>query len=252
LQVYYQPRVNLSTGKIVGAEALLRWRHPDRGMISPGVFIPIAEETNLIIPIGEWLLRTVCQQTKKWQRLGFKAIQMAVNISGRQFNQPNLYRMIAQILVETGLSAKYLELELTESILVQEPEVSMIRLKVLKTLGVQIAIDDFGTGYSSFGYLQKFSFDILKIDRYFINNLTKDRKAKAIATAIIQMARALNLNLVAEGVENSAELDFLIEKKCDEIQGYLFSKPLSSKDFEQLLGTGKTLEKREQKAGIGE
>jgi diguanylate cyclase (GGDEF)-like protein len=241
LQVYYQPRVNISTGNIVGAEALLRWRHPEKGMISPNIFIPIAEETNLIIPIGEWLLKTVCQQTKHWQDLGFTALQIAVNISGRQFNQPNLYPMISQVLIETGLSPKNLELELTESILVEQPEVSMLRLKVFKTLGIQIAIDDFGTGYSSLSYLQRFPFDILKIDRYFISNLTKDKKTKAIATAIIQMARTLNLNLVAEGVENTEELDFLREKKCDEIQGYLFSCPVKASDFQQLLVTGKTL-----------
>lgn len=252
LQVYYQPRVNLDTGRIVGAEALLRWKHPDRGMIAPNIFIPIAEETNLIVPIGEWLLRTVCKQTKNWQQLGFQNIQMAVNISGRQFNQPNLYRMLSQILVETELHPKYLELELTESILIQEPEVSMVRLKVFKTLGVQIALDDFGTGYSSLSYLQRFPFDILKIDRYFVSNLLKDNKAKAIVSAIIQMAKSLNLNLVAEGVENLAELDFLREKKCNEIQGYLFSKPLTAKKFEQLLVTGKTLEKSEQGVGSRE
>jgi diguanylate cyclase len=242
LQVYYQPRVNINTGKIVGAEALLRWKHPEKGTISPNLFIPIAEETNLIIPIGEWLLKTVCQQTKRWQELGFAALQIAVNISGRQFNQPNLYPMLSKILIETGLHPKYLELELTESILVEQPEVSMLRLKVLKTLGLQIAIDDFGTGYSSLSYLQKFPVDILKIDRYFIQNLTKNNKTKAIATAIIQMARVLNLNLVAEGVENVAELDFLKEQQCNEIQGYLFSCPLPAKDFEKLLLSGKKLE----------
>jgi diguanylate cyclase (GGDEF)-like protein len=241
LQVHYQPRVNLNTGKIVGAEALLRWKHPEKGTISPSLFIPIAEETNLIIPIGEWLLKTVCQQAKRWQELGFAALQIAVNISGRQFNQPNLYPMLSQILIETGLHPRYLELELTESILVEQPDVSMLRLKVLKTLGLQIAIDDFGTGYSSLSYLQKFPVDILKIDRYFVQNLTKNQKTKAIATAIIQMARVLNLNLVAEGVENVAELDFLREHQCNEIQGYLFSCPLPAKDFEKLLLSGKKL-----------
>jgi diguanylate cyclase len=244
LQVYYQPRVNLNTGKVVGAEALLRWKHPEKGMISPGIFIPIAEENNLIIPIGEWLLRRVCRQTKRWQDLGFAALQIAVNISGRQFNQPNLYPMLSQILIETGLHPKYLELELTESILVEQPEVSMLRLKVLKSLGLQIAIDDFGTGYSSLSYLQKFPVDILKIDRYFVQNLTKNKKTKAIATAIIQMAQVLNLNLVAEGVENVAELDFLREQKCNEIQGYLFSMPLPAKDFEKLLLSGKNLDNK--------
>ena len=242
LLVYYQPKVNLQTGKITGAEALIRWLHPDKGLISPAKFIPIAEETNLIIPIGEWVLKTACQQIKTWQKAGFSALQIAVNLSGRQFNLPNLRSMLFQILIETGLEPQYLELELTESILVQEPEVGSIRLKALKALGINIAIDDFGTGYSSLSYLQQFPFDILKIDQCFVRNLTTDPKTKAITTAIIQMAHNLNLKLVAEGVETNEELAFLQENNCDEIQGYLFSRPLTAQEFGNLLRSGQNLQ----------
>lgn len=242
LEVYYQPKVSLSTGKIVGAEALLRWHHPEMGTISPDKFIPIAEETNLIVPIGEWVLKTACQQTKYWQKSGFPTLQIAVNLSGRQFDRANLRANIFQILIDTGLEPKYLELELTESILVQEPEVGVVRLTAFKALGIQIAIDDFGTGYSSLSYLHQFPFDTLKIDRCFVGHLTKDEKTKSITTAIIKIAHDLNLKLVAEGVETDEELAFLRENNCDEIQGYLFSRPLNTEGFEKLLLSGKALE----------
>ena len=242
LEVYYQPKVSLSTGQIVGAEALLRWHHPELGMISPDKFIPIAEENNLIIPIGEWVLKTACEQTKYWQKSGFTSLKIAVNLSGRQFDRANLRANIFQILIDTGLDPKYLELELTESILVQQPEVGVVRLTAFKALGVQIAIDDFGTGYSSLSYLHQFPFDTLKIDRCFVGNLTKDEKTKAITTAIIKIAHDLNLKLIAEGVETDEELAFLQANNCDEIQGYLFSRPLDSEEFEELLQSGKSLQ----------
>ena len=241
LEIYYQPKVSLKTGKIAGAEALLRWHHSQRGIINPGKFIPIAEETGLILPIGEWILKTACLQTLSWHQAGFGDLQIAVNLSGRQFNQMDMRQRLVQILIETNFPAQYLELELTESILVENCEMAIRRLNGLKMLGVQIAIDDFGTGYSSLRYLQQFPFDILKIDRCFINEINRDRKTKAITKAIIDMAHGLDLYVIAEGVETEAELDFLQEQKCDEIQGYFFSRPLPASDFEQLLLAEKKL-----------
>jgi diguanylate cyclase len=241
LQVYYQPQVKLQTGQIVGAEALLRWYHPERGLISPNIFIAIAEETGLILPISEWVLKTACKQAKTWHNSGFTGLRMAVNLPGRQFTQPNLTLQISRILMETGLDPQDLELELTESILVQNREISLVRLTALKALGLQIAIDDFGTGYSSLSYLQQFPFDTLKIDQCFIRNLTKDAKTKAITTAIIQMAQSLNLKLIAEGVETEAEFAFLRDNNCDAMQGYLFSPPVKVEAFENLLVNGKIL-----------
>jgi diguanylate cyclase (GGDEF)-like protein len=241
LLLYYQPQVNLKTGQIVGAEALVRWQHPERGLISPDKFIPIAEETGLIVPIGEWVLKTACQQTKVWQNAGFSHLRIAVNLSSRQFSQIDLRHQLVAILMETGLDPKYIELELTESMLVHNTEVAIRRLNALKSLGVEIAIDDFGTGYSSLSYLQQFPFDILKIDRCFIQNITDNPNNAAITKAIIEMAKTLNLKLMAEGVETEAELSFVCQNHCDGMQGYLFSRPLPSHDFEQLLKKNKRL-----------
>jgi diguanylate cyclase len=242
LQVLYQPQVCLFTGKIIGAEALLRWYNPERGTISPATFIPIAEETSLIEPITEWVLKTACQQTKTWHEMGFEQIKIAVNLSGRQFLRANLLSKLSQLLTEINLEPQYLELELTERILVQNPELCVVRLSALKALGLQIAIDDFGTGYSSLSYLQQFPFDTLKIDQCFIRKLTEDSKTKAITTAIIKMAHELNLKLVAEGVETETELAFLWENNCDEMQGYLFSPSVNAEEFTNLLVIGKVLE----------
>ncbi|HBB31015.1 MAG TPA: GGDEF domain-containing response regulator [Cyanobacteria bacterium UBA9273] len=241
LQVYYQPQVNLKTGHICGAEALVRWQHPERGLISPAKFIPIAEETGLIVPIGEWVLQTACQQTKIWHNAGFRSLQIAVNLSGRQFSQVDLRQKLVKILNDTELHPKYLKLELTESILVQNTEVAIRKLNALKALGVEIAIDDFGTGYSSLSYLQQFPFDILKIDQCFVQNITANSNTAAITKAIIQMAKNMNLKLVAEGVETEAELDFICEYQCDCLQGYLFSAPVLAKEFNKLLISGKVL-----------
>jgi diguanylate cyclase (GGDEF)-like protein len=234
-QVYYQPQVDLQTRQIVGAEALLRWQHPEWGLVSPAKFIPLAEEIGLIIPIGDWVLRTACRQTKLWQAAGFPHLRIAVNISGRQFSQQDFSKRLVQILKETGLDPKYLELELTETIVIKDPEAAIITLNELKALGIQISIDDFGTGYSSLSYLKKFPFDTLKIDQGFVRDITNDAKNAEITTAIIQMARGLNLKVIAEGVETEAELSFLYQQQCDEIQGYLFSRPVSAKEFERLL-----------------
>lgn len=248
LQVYYQPQVELHSGQIIGAEALVRWQHPERGIVSPEKFIPIAEETGLIVPIGEWVLWTACKQTKIWQSAGFPALRVAVNLSSRQFSQIDLRKQLVQILLDTGLDPKYIELELTESMLLQNTEVAIRRLNALKSLGVQIAIDDFGTGYSSLSYLQQFPFDTLKIARCFIQNITDDPSNAAITKAIIEMAKTLELKLIAEGVETEAELSFICENKCDVMQGYLFSRPVSKREFEQLLTSGKCLPMPESKA----
>lgn len=235
LEVWYQPQVSLKDGKIVGAEALLRWQHPERGLVSPAKFIPIAEETGLIVPIGQWVLQTACQQVQVWQTMGYSDLRIAVNLSARQFQQPALRRNLVEICLSTGLDPKYLDLELTESTVVQNPEVAIATLQELKTLGVQLALDDFGTGYSSLSYLQRFPFDILKIDRVFIHQSTVNEKNKALTTGIIKMAHQLHLKVIAEGVEREAERNLLCQQHCDEMQGYLFSRPLTAKGFQKLL-----------------
>lgn len=242
LQLYYQPQVELQTGKIVGAEALLRWHHPEIGVVSPADFIPIAEENGLIIPVTEWVLMTACKQNKLWQIAGFPPLRIAVNLSGRYFNQPNFSKRLVDILEKTGLEPKYLELELTESIFIKDAEPVNIILKELQSLEIQIAIDDFGTGYSSLNYLKKFSVNTLKIDRCFVNGIVDDTKTAALATAIIQMAHGMNLKTIAEGVETEAELFLLRQQQCDEIQGYLFSRPIPVAEFTQLLTVNKTLQ----------
>lgn len=234
-QVYYQPKVNIKTGKITGAEALVRWCHPKRGLVSPAEFIPLAEETGLIIPIGEWVLRTACNQTRIWQELGFGLLEIAVNVSRCQFTQRNIQEIIIKIIQETGLKPNYLELEITESLVMQNEKVATQIMEAWQMFGINISMDDFGTGYSSLSYLREFPFDVIKIDRSFVRNITEDSKTEAITIAIIQMAHNLNLKVVAEGVETQSELDFLRKHECDEIQGYLFSPPLPTSKFESLL-----------------
>ncbi|WP_256386614.1 bifunctional diguanylate cyclase/phosphodiesterase, partial [Hydrocoleum sp. CS-953] len=197
-QVYYQPKVNLMTGKITGAEALIRWYHPEKGLISPAEFIPLAEETGLIISIGEWVLRTACNQTKIWQEAGFLPFQIAVNLSRRQFVQKNLQERIIKILEEVDLKPNHLELEVTESLVMQNERAASRMMKSWQKCGIKISIDDFGTGYSSLSYLREFPFDVIKIDRSFIRNIIADSKTEAITIAIIQMAHSLNLRVVAE------------------------------------------------------
>lgn len=238
-QVYYQPQVNVQSGKIVSAEALVRWLHPEKGLISPAEFIPDAEETGFIVQLGEWVLRTACKQMQVWQNAGFPLQQVAVNLSPRQFHQPDLSSRVAQILAEIGLEASSLELELTESLMVQDADRAIATLQQLKDLGVSISIDDFGTGYSSLSYLTQYPFDTLKIDRCFISNITDGCTNAAIVKAIIEMAHSLCLEVIAEGVETESERDFLWRYECDAMQGYLFSPALPAVDFEQLLMEGK-------------
>ncbi|MGK7903279.1 MAG: EAL domain-containing protein [Hormoscilla sp.] len=235
MQVHYQPQVNLKTGQIIGAEALVRWYHPERGAISPSEFIPLAEETGLIIPLGEWVLRTAMQEAQKWQVS--PPIRIAVNLSGRQFQQPGFQQVLLNILQATGFNPKYLELEITESVLLQDIAATMQIIKQLKTLGIEISLDDFGTGFSSLSYLKQFPFDTLKIDQCFIRNLGADARDSAIVIAIVQMAHSLNLKVIAEGVETESELAVLRENHCDAIQGYLFSPPVSAQEFQVLLNS---------------
>ncbi|WP_293934326.1 EAL domain-containing protein [Iodobacter sp.] len=232
-ELYYQPKIDLFSGALVGAEALIRWQHPILGQIQPSQFIPFAEESGLILPIGEWVLNEACQQAKKWQEKC--PISVAVNLSALQFRQDNIVEIITEALNRAQLNSKYLELELTESVVVQNLDAAIVYLKRLKQLGVSLAMDDFGTGYSSLSYLKQFPFDTLKIDRSFIQNVITEPNDAMIAIAIINMAHSMRLNVVAEGVETESQLHFLHRQNCDQIQGYYFSKPLTAIDFDHFI-----------------
>jgi len=235
--VHYQPKVSLKTGEITGAEALLRWTHPVRGPIPPGQFIPIAEDCGLIRPIGNWILREACRQARAWLDAGLPLASMAVNISAVQFRNENFLQGVFSTLEETGLDPKYLELELTESVLMKHAESTEVILKTLRARGVQLAVDDFGTGYSSLSYLRRFAIDALKIDQSFVRQITTTPSETTIVTAVISMGRSLNLRVVAEGVETTEELAFLQAHQCDQAQGYYFSRPVAAPQFADLLGT---------------
>lgn len=226
LMLHYQPQVDLASSQIIGMEALLRWRHLKLGMIAPTEFIPLAEATGLIVPIGEWVLKTACAQIRAWQEAGLPALTVAVNLSTRQFMQAGLTDKIAEILTETGLDAHYLELEITESLLMQDVQGAIDIMRTLKARGVKLAIDDFGTGYSSLTYLKRFPVDRLKIDQSFVRDITTDPDDAAITQAVIAMAHSLRLKVIAEGVETEAQLAFLRSRDCNEAQGFHFSRPL--------------------------
>ncbi|UQZ35355.1 GGDEF-domain containing protein [Paenibacillus sp. PK3_47] len=234
LYLVYQPQVKLETEEIVGMEALLRWNHPKRGLVSPEDFIPIAEESGLIVPIGEWVLRTACLQNKDWQKAGYQPICVSINLSMRQFLQPNLAGKIGTILAEIGLDPCYVDLEITESMTLDQ-ETTFDQLNRLKRLGVCISIDDFGTGYSSLHYLKHMPIDRLKIDRSFVSEVMEDSNNAAIVSTITSMAHHLKLKVTAEGVENKEQLQFLRQQHCHEAQGYLFSKPISAPEFERVF-----------------
>ena len=240
-RLFYQPQVDLNTGKITGMEALLRWFHPTWGMISPVKFIPLAEKTGMILPIEEWVLRTACAQASAWQHQLGLSLRMAVNLSARQFVQANLCQKVLQVLQETRLDPASLDLEITESVLMQDTETAVQILQAFRGSGVQVSIDDFGVGYSSLSYLQRFPFDTLKIDRSFVRNITSNLGNLAITTAIIQMAHSLGLHIVGEGVETKIELNFLRQQRCHTMQGYLFSPPVAAEELEQLLREDKHL-----------
>lgn len=237
LSLNYQPQVAMSSGKIVGVEALLRWNSPQLGFVSPVEFIPIAEETGLIAPIGEWVMREACRQTRQWQLQGLPKIRVAVNLSVRQFARQNLEKLVDQVLLDTGLPVDCLELEITENMLMDDVEGSVETLHRLKALGVQLAIDDFGTGYSSLSYLKRFPIDRLKVDRSFITHVTTDPGDASVTQAIIAVAHNLGLSVTAEGVEEVSQLKFLQQHACEEVQGFLFSRPLTAEDLAELLGT---------------
>ena len=227
LFLMYQPQMDIATGKITGFEALLRWQHPDLGLVPPDKFIPIAESSGLIRAIGEWVLRTACGQARRWQEEGLPAISVAVNVSAVQFRHEDFCDLIRRVLRETGLAPQFLELELTESLLLADADMTLSVVQELKSMGLTLAIDDFGTGYSSFSYLKQFRVSKLKIDRSFIRDVALNADDAAITAAIISMAKSLRLKVIAEGVEDEAQMSFLRAHHCDEIQGYYFSKPLA-------------------------
>ncbi len=233
--LHYQPQVDLKSGQIVGMEALIRWNHPELGMVPPNRFVSVAEETGLIVPIGAWVMRTACAQNKAWQDAGYQRLRVAVNLSARQFGASDLLASLESALSETGLDPACLEIELTESLFMSDVTPAVELLHRMKALGVNLSIDDFGTGYSSFSYLSRFPIDVLKIDRSFVSDITVDANDAAIVTSIIALAHNLKLAVIAEGVETAEQLDYLRSHGCDEMQGYYFSRPLPAHEFEQLL-----------------
>jgi EAL domain-containing protein (putative c-di-GMP-specific phosphodiesterase class I) len=227
----YQPQIDILTGEIVGAEALIRWQHPERGLVPPNNFILLAEKCGLIVPIGEWVLKTACAQNLAWQKEGLPPLLTAVNISAPQFKQKNFKESVIQILNDIGLAPHLLELEITESAFMENAESMLESLHSLKEIGLRLSIDDFGTGYSSLSYLKHFPIDKLKIDRSFVMDITDDSRNNAIIETIIQLGHNLKLKVIAEGVETAEQLATLDKLGCDEIQGYYFSRPLSPQDF---------------------
>ena len=242
LSLHYQPQISIHKNRIIGTEALLRWHHPELGTISPAEFIPIAEDSGLIIPIGEWVLRQAVKQAKLWMEDGLGPLIMAVNISAIQFRHPDLPKLITQILAETGLAPEYLELELTEGVAMYDPQGAIEMMNNLHELGIRMSIDDFGTGYSSLSYLKKFKVYKLKIDQSFVRDISTDPEDKAIVSAIISMSRSLGLQTIAEGVETIEQLTYLRSQGCDEVQGYYYSKPMPSSQVKQYFKNFKLMD----------
>jgi diguanylate cyclase len=234
-ELHFQPKVDAVSGRFRGAEALLRWRHPERGIIPPGQFIPLAEECGLIVPMGDWVIREACRQVRAWQRAGLPAVRVAVNVSATQFQQRDLVETVRHALRDAGIEAHGLEIELTESAVMSNPEESVATLRLLSQMGVAVSVDDFGTGYSSMSYLRRFPLDKLKIDRSFIADLMSCTEAAAVVQGIIHLAHSLRLKVIAEGVETPEQREFLKGLGCDQYQGYLFSRPLPAAAYEQLL-----------------
>jgi len=233
--LFYQPKINLASGAVVGAEALIRWRHPERGLVSPAEFIPLAEETGLIVPMGEWALNEACRQVRAWQQTGCRAVSVAVNLSARQFHHSDLASVVGAALAAHQLDSSWLEVEITESVVMQDAAQAVVTLSKLKSMGLTISVDDFGTGYSSLSYLKRFPIDALKIDRSFVRDIATDSDDAAIARAIVTMAASLKLEVVAEGVETEQQLRFLRDQGCGLAQGFLFSKPLPADEFSRYL-----------------
>ena len=242
LLVHYQPLVCLQTGAIIGAEALARWSHPRIGMIHPGEFIPLAEESGLIIPLGNFVLEQVCRDLRRWQDDGLPPVQVAINLSARQFRQDDLAANVRRALTETGVDGSLLDFELTESMVMHDVDNTLLTLRELKALGPSLSLDDFGTGYSSLSYLKRFPIDTLKIDRSFVSDIHKGEDDAAIAHAVIAMAHKLGLDVVAEGVETREQLELLKEYECNYFQGYLFSRPVPADEFALMLRNGRQLQ----------
>jgi diguanylate cyclase (GGDEF)-like protein len=234
-ELYFQPKIDANSCRLVGAEALMRWNHPDRGAIGPSDFIPIAEETGLILPIGQWVLREACKQVKVWSKSAVGSVPVSVNISSHQFRDSGLIKDVFEAMTDAGIDASLLELEITESVLLQDVDKTLVELKALKDAGISLSIDDFGTGYSSLSYLKRFPIDTIKIDRSFVKDLHKDADDAAICAAILAMSTQLGLNVVAEGVETMEQLEFLRSHGCHHIQGYICSRPLSATQFFAML-----------------
>jgi EAL domain-containing protein (putative c-di-GMP-specific phosphodiesterase class I) len=234
-QIHYQPLIELPERRLVGVEALIRWMHPDLGVVMPAEFIPLAEETGLIVPIGAWVLRTACAQAKVWNDMGLEPIHMAVNLSGRQFKEDNIVEVIFTTLRETGLDPQLLELELTESTLMDSDSATVAKLHELSSAGVKLSVDDFGTGYSSMSSLKNFPISVLKVDRSFVRDLSKDSDDAAITGAIIAMAKSLKIDVTAEGVETEEQARFLEEKNCNRCQGFYFSHPVPALEITAML-----------------
>jgi diguanylate cyclase (GGDEF)-like protein len=237
----YQPQIDISSGRIIGAEALVRWQHPQLGLIGPANFIPLAEETGLIVPLGEWVMKTALAQMYKWHRLGHVPIRIAVNLSAIQISQVDFPARIARVLGESELDSRYLELEITESALMRNIEPNIERLRMARKLGISFALDDFGTGYSSLSYLRQLPIERLKMDVSFVRGLTTDPGGEILVKAIIGLAKSLGLKVLAEGVETREQFNLLQSNGCDEMQGYLFSAPLHEDAFEAMLADGRTL-----------
>jgi EAL domain-containing protein (putative c-di-GMP-specific phosphodiesterase class I) len=240
LLLHYQPIVETTTGRIVGTEALLRWKHPQRGLIAPSAFIPLAEETGLIVPIGEWVLASACARNKAWQDQGLTNLSVSVNLSARQFADPMLLEKLIRIISASGLDPASLELEITESMVMSHGACAVAVLENLKSIGVQIAIDDFGTGYSSLAYLKRFPIDTLKVDRSFIRDIPADSSDMKITRAIIALAHGLKLKVVAEGVETADQLRFLLAHHCDFVQGFFLHRPLAEAEVTDVLALNST------------
>lgn len=233
--LYYQPKISTETGEVAGAEALIRWEHPQKGIVSPDYFISIAEKTGLILEIGNWALKEACMQNKNWQDKGYNKFSVAVNISALEFYQKNMPSMVKKVLDETGLEPRYLEIELTESMALIDKEQAVAKMNEIKALGVKIAMDDFGTGYSSLSYLKELPIDVLKLDRSFIVEIENDKRSRAIISSMIKLARLLGIITVAEGVESPMQAELLTDMGCDMIQGYYYSKPVPADVFESLI-----------------
>jgi len=236
--LHYQPKIDLETGALIGAEALIRWEHPERGLMYPTDFIPIAEDSGLIVPIGQWVVREACRQARAWMDEGQRPIPIAVNISAVEFRDPRFLQNLQAVLKDTRLDAHYLELELTESSLMEHAESTARTLQSLKHMGVQVAIDDFGTGYSSLSYLRQFPIDALKVDQSFVHEISTDPAGTSIVCAVISMGKSLGHRVIAEGVETKEQLEFLRSQRCAEGQGYFFSRPLGAEEFAKLLESG--------------